>query len=615
MGVLICWNRKGFGADMNAVRTSLIFLLLFAAAIAASASPGEFNYTLKPEIEAALTSKDTAKVLALIDQEIAVDPNYAPHYFLKGLIAFERAHYDQALEQMESTISRRPKVEEALYYKGMVLLKQGQLDQADKIFSDGLKKSKNAKALFHNGMGLLLLQKQEYSNADVEFRKAISVGPDRAEFHANLGDANYFAQIYPLAISEYNQVITMDTTFLDVYFRLARAYVAQGQYNGALDQLRIVLTRDSLYTNAWKEIGRLYTMAGLSADDRDTKEQRFKEAIGSYRKFLELAKDSSDGEAFFNLGRAYFNLGGFPEANMAFEHVLKLGDEPKNIYMYLGRGYIAVERYQDGIDMLKRQFASLQAQDPAWKPGPGEADVYRRLAEGYKALQDWPNAAENFKAAYELDTSDARAAIDAAVAYHQLKDFPAALGFYEKRIALGSDSWSVFLNAAYCTLNLQDYEKSVQYLLKVVALDSTNEKAHSLLSNTYLIQLQDCDNGVLWTQKWLAMDTTNCEALKSLGYAYFANICQANYLKAIGFFERALSCYRAKGAEGCGNSDIMLYIAQANHLHAAALLDNNQKQESKTYFKAAFDWYNKVLKCDPGNADAKKGVLDTKFEF
>ena len=59
----------------------------------------------------------------------------------------------------------------------------------------------------------------------------------------------------------------------------------------------------------------------------------------------------------------------------------------------------------------------------------------------------------------------------------------------------------------------------------------------------------------------------------------------------------------------------MLYIAQAYHLQAAELDDKDEKTESKKYFKEAFDWYVKVLKCDPGNADAKKGKRDTEFMY
>jgi len=610
---------KGLTGKMNDTAKNLLRLIPVLTLMIVSAGPArafDFAYDLSPEITAAMESHDTAAVLNHINAHLGIDPNYAPLYLLRGQIYYARGQYDQALEQFETALDKKSKLNEARYYKGLIHLNRGEFEDAEKAFDKGLKDAKNSgKAPFFNGKGLLLIKREQYSDADLEFRKAITLDPDNAEYYANLGDANYFAKLYPLAISEYNKVIEMDTTFIDVYFRLARAYVAQNQYSEALEQLRVVLTRDSTYAQAWKEIGRMYTLAGLSATDRDTRDQRFREAIGSYNKYLTLTGDSADGEIFFNIGRSYFNLGGFPLADSSFEYVLSIGDEPKGIYLYLGRGYIVEENYTKAIEMLQKHLDKFRQEDPDWTPGVEEADVYRRLGDAHKALDDWESAAANYVKAHNLNPSEPRYVLEAAVAYHQLKDYETALEYYDKRMGMGNGSWSIYLNAAGCAYNLEDYERAVTYLEDVVSLDSTKERAFALLSDAYLNRLEDCENGVMWTTKWLAMDSTNCDAYKSLGLAYLSNICPANYLKAVDFFDRTLKCYKAKGMNDCSSFDVMLYLAQAYHLHAADLVENDRKEESKTYFEKAFNWYKKVLKCDPGNKDAKEGVAQTEFEF
>jgi tetratricopeptide (TPR) repeat protein len=600
--------------------TKLLILMGLAVTLAAvSTAPAQafqFNYTLAPEITDAMNRHDTTAALEQIETSLKVDPYYAPLYLLRGEIYYARGEYDKALTEFDTALDKKSSLYEALYYRGLVMLEKGDLKEAEKDFSKGLKKTKNSeKALFHNGMGLLLIKEEKYSDADLQFRKAITLDPNKAEYYANLGDANYYAKLYPLAINEYNKVIQMDTTYLDVYFRLARAYLAQGQYNDALDQLRTVLTRDSTYGGAWRDIGRLYTLAGLSASDRQTKEQRFKDAIGSYRKYLDITHDSSNTEVFFNIGRSYFNLGGFPEADSAFEYVLAKGDVPKGIYLYLGRGFIAIEQYQQGIDMLLRHFEWMKEQDPDWTPGVEDADTYNRIGNAYRAMDDWENAATYYVKAYDLNTRDPRYALDAAVAYHQLKDYATALKYYQKRIELGPDAWNVYLNAGGCAYSLEDYELAAQYFEKVVELEPTRERAYALLSDTYLNRLEDCENGVSWTNKWLAMDTTNCDALKSLGFAYFGGICPQDYMKAVGYFSRTLACYKAKGMNNCSAADVMLYMAQAYHLQAAGLAEKDKKEESKPYYKNAYEWYQKVLKCDPGNKDAQEGSRQTEFEY
>ncbi len=593
--------------------TTKLLLTVLVCGLFISASAQAYDF--KPEIVSALEQKDSSLVLTLLDKEIDLDASYAPLYLLKGKIFYNQGRFDDALEQLEIALKKKSKLYEALYYKGLVYLKTGNLEEAFKALEKGTKKSKDEKADFHNGLGLYYLATEEYSKADLEFRKASQVGPDQAEYHANLGDANYYSKIYALAINEYNLVIEMDTTFLDVYFRLARAYVAQKQYNNALEQLSVVLVRDSTYAYAWKEAGKLYSLAGISSRNRETREQRFKESIGSYRKFIELSGDSADGEVFFNMGRSLFFMGGYPQADSAFEYVLSLGDVPTSIFLYLGKGKIGEKQYQVGIDYLKKHLDQMIEKNPEWVPMAKDADLYRRMGDAYKALEDNYNAAINFVIASDLVPTNSRYAIQSALAYHQLKEFADALKYYERSIEIGPDSWNILMNAAYCNINLEAFEEAIAYLEKVVELEPTKEKAYQLISTTYMNQLADCANGIAWTEKLLAVDSGNCEAMQSLGFAYFAGSCTINYPKAISYFKKTLSCFKAKGQSNCGNSNVLLYIAQAYHLQAAELVEADKKEASKKAFKNAFDWYNKVLKCDPGNADAQKGRDDTEFEF
>ena len=614
---MISWffdGMKGFETGMKDW-PSLRKLIWQVAVISLLLSISLSAYDFSPEIQDALTAKDTTQVLKLIEKGIKNDPGFAPFYLLRGQIYYERKEYEKGIKEFDQALKKKSKLYEALYFKGLALLYLDKLEDAEKAFDKGIKKAKEEKALFHNGLGLLYMKKEDYGQADVQFSQAIQAGPDQAEFHVNLGDANFYRKVYGLAIAEYNRVIEIDTTYLDVYFRLARAYMVQKQFNQALEQLRVVLARDDSYAYAWKEMGKIYTMAGLSAPNKEAREQLFKDAIGSYREFVDLAQDSSDGEVFFNLGKAYYNLSGFASADSAFEYVLSIGDVPSNIYLYLGRGSMGEKKYDKGIQYLQKHLEWLKEQDSDRVPGSSDADIFRRIANGYKETGDNVSASENFSKAFELDSTNGRYAVEAAMVYHKLKDFPQALHYYQKRIEIGPEQKEIYLYAAYCLLNMEDYEATLPYLLKVVELDSLHLKAYSHLSDVYLTRLEDCENGVKWTKKLFAMDTTNCEALKLLGFSCFVSPCKIDYLKAIDYYRKALDCFKAKGMDNCGNSDVILYIAQAYHLYAAGLQEQNKKEESKKYFKLAFDWYKKCLKCDPGNADCKQGITDTEFEF
>jgi hypothetical protein len=56
-----------------------------------------------------------------------------------------------------------------------------------------------------------------------------------------------------------------------------------------------------------------------------------------------------------------------------------------------------------------------------------------------------------------------------------------------------------------------------------------------------------------------------------------------------------------------------MWIAQCYHLQAADKIEAKQKASEE--FKNAYEWYGKVLECQPSNAKAKEGQDATKFEF
>ena len=134
----------------------------------------------------------------------------------------------------------------------------------------------------------------------------------------------------------------------------------------------------------------------------------------------------------------------------------------------------------------------------------------------------------------------------------------------------------------------------------------------NLVANTYLYQLADCPTGVKYYERVLELDPKNCDALKAIGFSYFGGICPTNYSKASQYLKRAYDCISAsKGA--CGDVNLLLWLGQCYQLQAVAKVE--AKENANDEFRAAFEWYEKCLKCDAGNAEAKKGRDEVYLEF
>ena len=107
------------------------------------------------------------------------------------------------------------------------------------------------------------------------------------------------------------------------------------------------------------------------------------------------------------------------------------------------------------------------------------------------------------------------------------------------------------------------------------------------------------------------MDPNDYEANKSLGYAYFGGVCTQNYTKASKYLNKAYKIISPEKGD-CEVVSLMLWLAKCYHLQGAAKAE--KAKDATVEYGKAYNWYGKVLKCEPGNADAKKGQADLEFE-
>jgi len=623
-----------------------------------------FSQEIKHEVTEALQQGDTAKAIDMLAEEIKLDPSYEYNYLVLGQIYNNRKKYSKAEEQFKIAVDKNKKFWPGVYALGIVQLKLGNIEEAEKNFQTGLKKSKDMKADFHNGMGLVLMAKGNYRDADAEIRKAIIIDSANAKYHLNLGDVNFYSKVYPLAISEYEKALALDTASKEVYFHWAEACLELKDYTCALEKLNIVLQKDSTHADAWMKAGGIYYKAARSSRNTPEAKDHYKATIGSYKKYFELtneAPDSTNGRAYYEIGMSYLILNGFAEAKDNFATVLSIPVEPKDIYFYYARAFQGNKQYDSAIVLYNQHLDWVKVQESDFVSGISDEDVYKRIGECYRSLKDHYNTIKYFKRSLQYDSTQARLLFDVAVAYNYIGDYRNALIYYMKRIHLGIDEryWSLYYNAAMSALYLQEKggagmteeddlgieedepevvendpltginlaELAVGYLEKI-ATDywdyvmsndknmKTAIKALNMLGSTYLYQLNDCQKGVANLERVLELDPGYCDALKSIGYAYFGGLCPINYNKALSYLNRALDCSKKQeGWEKCKDVDILVWIGQTYQFRAIEKREAKKKDEAKADYKAAYDWYLKVLECDPNNKAAIEGRDQVKFEF
>lgn len=627
---------------MNYQRLLLSLLVtVFVAGLAVCPAHSE---ELKPEVSEALAAGDTTRAIGFIEKEIALDPGYHYNYYTLGRIYYKRDKIRKALEQFTLALDKKSKHYESLYYQALCQLKLGRLDQAEEGMKKGLSKARDMKSDFQNGYGQVLMAREKYDESLSYLLQAVNEDSTNAEYHINVGDAYFYMGVPYSAVTEYEKALALDTAGTEVYFHWAEACLGMKDFTCALEKLRVVLVKDSTYVPAWRRAGEIYFKAAMSARTRDDRETRFRDAIGAYRKYVALSGVEPDSETvrvYFELGLAYTNVNGFESAVEEFQRVLDIPYEPKDIYFYYGKALARTRDYVKGAEMLKKHLDWVAAQDPEdYVTRVQDWELYQLLGDCYfyRDSKDFYSAVQYYKKSLDDRPDQKRIVQNVAIGLDRLGNYREALQYYSERIELGMDSASspFYKYAAYCALNQanagasddEDLEEDIveaeaepivdtvdynqlgaTYLEKYLEFNPDDADVTMRLATAYYHNMDNCEKGVKWFERLAQLDPSNCESDKWLGFAYFGGLCTKNYGKALSYLTKANNCITAAGQT---DLDVMMWIAQAHHLRA---VDTKDVAASKKDYKAAYDWYNKVLKVDANNVEAKKGVEQTAYEY
>ncbi len=136
----------------------------------------------------------------------------------------------------------------------------------------------------------------DYPGAEVQYKRAIELGPNNAEAHYSYGNFLVAMGRENEALSEFRFAQQFDPLSLNIATNIAWALYIAGRYDEALVVIRDVISRDPSYGRAYMNLGEI-----LQEQDK------FDEAIAAFEKARELSKDPiadmALGHVFADAGR------------------------------------------------------------------------------------------------------------------------------------------------------------------------------------------------------------------------------------------------------------------------------------------------------------------------
>ncbi len=159
--------------------------------------------------------------------------------FRRGLGFWELAMHKEAVSEFKKVVEEEPNLIMGHYCLGLSSAQLGQVEDAFKELKLvlALDKNKQMRALALNTLGILLAQKEQYSQAWHYFQQATEADPDLSEAWFNLGAANYNLQCYEAAIEAFKKAEEKAEEDWEIKLHLGRARSYLGCYEEALHDL------------------------------------------------------------------------------------------------------------------------------------------------------------------------------------------------------------------------------------------------------------------------------------------------------------------------------------------------------------------------------------------
>jgi tetratricopeptide (TPR) repeat protein len=306
-------------------------------------------------------------------------------------------------------------------------------------------------AAAHNNLGRVLLGQKKLDEAIAEYRQAIALDPQFARSHNNLGVALRDQGKPDEAVAECQKAIELDPKFAMFHTNLGNALRDQGRVDEAVAEHRQAIELDPKYAPAHNGLGNaLYDQKKLDEaiaeyckaielDPNDAlahsnfgvgldHQGKVEEAVAEHRKAIAL--DPKNDKSHNNFGRALEHQGKRDEAIAEYSRAIAL--DPKNAAAHYNLGRVLNE--QGNRDEAVACYRKAIELDPKLAP------AHCNLGVALKEQGKLDEAIAEFRKALELDSRHAGAHCNLGNALKEKGEFRQALREFRRGHELGSQS-------------------------------------------------------------------------------------------------------------------------------------------------------------------------------
>jgi tetratricopeptide (TPR) repeat protein len=514
------------------------------------------------------------EALALLREIIAAPEKNSEAWRLYGQAFFDLSVPDSAKIAGQKAISIDEKNVKAYILVATVEEGQKDLKAALSTLNSGLVEKKNDWELL-TAKGFMLLRADSVDRSIVELTKAKEANPTAAIIYNGLGDA-YNKQGVPMfAITQYEKSAELDSMNADVYNKLGKLYYKERRYNDAAKAYARVVVLDPSNKIVLLDLAKMY-MA--------TKPKQYENAAKYCKLYIDRFPKSD--EAWGMYSEALFYLRKYPEALDAAQHVLKIDPKSGKAWRYQAIAQFELKKYSESVE----SFTKLQQVDTM------KVDDFLRLGDANAELKQNPAALDAYESALKLDPNQKDVFNKTGILYMGESKFDKAAAMFQRRFMTDSSARALgaYMNYGNCKVALHEYDSARVAYRTVISKRPDYPTAWLNLARALIwLSTDSLQASRKAYEEWLKLippadEAKNksqlAEAYKNIGVAFLVD---KKYQECIAPLTKSLK-YKDDDPE------THLRLGQAH-----AMLQN--KDEAIAEFK-------KVMKLDPKNKEAKKGL-------
>jgi len=181
--------------------------------------------------------EDMETALALFEEALALDLEFAYPWHGKGIVLDAQKRYDEALAAYEKAIALAPEYAYPWHGKGNVLRSQKRYDEALASYEKAIALDPKY-AYAWNGKGNVLEGENRYDEALAAFEKAITLAPECPYFWNGKGNVLAEQKRYDEALAAYEKAIMFDPAKGGLYYNLGLVHWEQKRPRESADAFR-----------------------------------------------------------------------------------------------------------------------------------------------------------------------------------------------------------------------------------------------------------------------------------------------------------------------------------------------------------------------------------------